>query len=301
MNPIKVLKSLADETRLRIVSILVDNEFNVNEIMKLFGMIQSRISRHLKILSESGMVSSRRDGLWVFYTVSEEGRLVLEKLKDLTENENRFRKDRAKAEQLKQERKKKTSLFFDKMAEDWDSMKREIIGDFSLGSIITDRVKPCRVAVDLGCGTGDLLPALAGKADTVIGVDNSPKMLEEARKRFVSNEKLSLRIGELEHQPLRDGEANLAVLNMALHHIQSPYAVLAETARVLSKGGKLVLSDLDKHSNEELRTKYGDRWLGFEKSELENWLATAGFDTEESVQQPLKKDMKANVIIARKD
>jgi ArsR family transcriptional regulator len=205
-----------------------------------------------------------------------------------------------KAKQLVENRKKKTALFFDKMAEDWDSMKREIIGDFDLGRIITDRLKPCRVAADLGCGTGDLLPVLAGKADTVIGVDNSPKMLEEAKKRFDGNGKISLRIGELEHLPLRDGESDLAVLNMALHHLQSPYAVLEETSRTLSKGGRLVLSDLDKHGNEEMRTRYGDRWLGFDANELENWLETAGFAVEESAQYPLKKEMKANVIIARK-
>ena len=300
MKPIKILKALADETRLRIMSILLENEFNVNEIMNVFGMIQSRISRHLKILSDCGLLNSRRDGLWIFYTASEEGQRILNSLKDLTTDETRFKKDRVKADRLKQDRKKRTSLFFDKMAEDWDSMKRDIIGDFSLGKIITDRLKPCRIAVDLGCGTGDLLSVLEGKAGSVIGVDNSPKMLEEAKKRFIKNEKISLRIGELEHLPLRDGEADLAVLNMALHHLQSPFDVLMETSRVLSKGGKLVLSDLDKHENEVLRTKYGDRWLGFEADELENWLRTSGFEIEESGQYPLKKEMRANVIIARK-
>ena len=300
MKPIKILKALADETRLRILSVLLDHEFNVNEIMKLFGMIQSRISRHLKVLSDCGLLGSRRDGLWVFYTASEEGRRIFSGLGGLTAGEQRFAKDAVKAKQLVENRKKKTALFFDKMAEDWDSMKREIIGDFDLGRIITDRLKPCRVAADLGCGTGDLLPVLAGKADTVIGVDNSPKMLEEAKKRFDGNGKISLRIGELEHLPLRDGESDLAVLNMALHHLQSPYAVLEETSRTLSKGGRLVLSDLDKHGNEEMRTRYGDRWLGFDANELENWLETAGFAVEESAQYPLKKEMKANVIIARK-
>lgn len=300
MKPIKILKALADETRLRIMSVLLDQEFNVNEIMKLFGMIQSRISRHLKILADCGLLDSRRDGLWAFYTASDEGRRVFSGLNLLVSEEPRFARDKTKAKQLVADRKKKTARFFDNMAEDWDSMKREIIGDFELGRIITDRAKPCGVSADLGCGTGDLLPVLANKSESVIGVDNSPKMLEEAKKRFDGRKKISLRIGELEHLPLRDGEAELAVLNMSLHHLQSPYEVLTEAGRILAAGGRLVLSDLEKHGNEEMRTRYGDRWLGFNTGELENWLEGAGFSVEETEKFPLKKGMNAIVMIARK-
>jgi ubiquinone/menaquinone biosynthesis C-methylase UbiE/DNA-binding transcriptional ArsR family regulator len=300
MEATKILKALADETRLRIVHVLLGREFSVKEIVRLFGMIQSRISRHLKILTESGILNSRRDGLWMFYTVSPEGAELLENLKAVTGAEPKLARDKARAARFLKDRKKDTSQFFDRVASNWEAMKKDILGDFSLSGFIMDKVRPCATASDLGCGSGDLLKTLASKADSVIGVDSSSRMLEEAKKRFQKKNSLSVRIGELEHLPLRDGECDLAVLNMVLHHLPSPYEALLEAHRVLSRKGQLVIADFEKHDRELLRKKYGDRWLGFERREMESWLLTAGFEIVSEEEHGLLKGIQAFVILAEK-
>jgi ArsR family transcriptional regulator len=254
----------------------------------------------LRILTESGILNSRKDGLWTFYTVSPEGEDLLVKLKGITAGEPRLAKDSARAEQFLKDRKKDTSQFFDKVAAGWETMKKDILGDFTLDAFILDRVKPCATAADLGCGSGDLLKTLAGKSESVIGVDSSSRMLEEARKRFQKKTSISLRIGELEHLPLRDGETGLAVLNIVLHHLRSPYAALLEANRVLAKNGQLVVADFMKHDREILRTRYGDRWLGFEEKEMENWLSAAGFEITYREEHDLLKGIRVSVILARK-
>ncbi len=295
-----ILKALADETRLRILAVLSDREFSVNETVKLFGMGQSRVSRHLKILSDAGLLASRRDGLWMFYTASDGGKKVLDSLGEYLRTDARLKQDRQNAEKFIRDRSRATSDFFDSVAEDWGAMKKEVIGDFDLPGFILNRVRPVRTAADLGCGTGDLIPALLGKAASVIGVDNSPKMLEESRRKYARDPKVGFRIGELEHLPLRDGEADLAVLNMVLHHLRHPYAALQEAHRVLRNQSRLVVADFSKHENETLRTRFGDRWLGFEPAELDKWLKDAGFTVESRDEHPLKKNLKAAVIIAKK-
>ena len=147
------------------------------------------------------------------------------------------------------------------------------------------------------------------KAETVIGVDNSPKMLEKARK-YVSksadaapadNNEFDFRIGELEHLPLRDNEADCAVINMVLHHLNYPLTGLMEANRVLKNKGRLLVADLEKHKNENMRLKYGDRWLGFLPSEIEDWFLKAGFKLLKKKEFPLKKELQLFLYILVKE
>ena len=118
---------------------------------------------------------------------------------------------------------------------------------------------------------------LAGAADCVIGVDNSARMLDAAAKLLPEGLEVSLRIGDLEHLPLRDGEADAAIMSLVLHHLAAPQDGIAEMGRVVRPGGQAVLVDFLLHDNETLRTRYGDRWLGFSQNDLQSWLEKAGF------------------------
>ena len=231
MDPVKYFKALADETRLRILNLLDDREMNVNEITSILEMGQSRISRHLSILTERQLLVCRRDGLWVFYAVPPdgEGRRLLDTLSFLWNKSDRYKDDRARADRVMIERVRETTRFFNSLAGDWDRIKRELMTGVDIHAEIEDWIPSGTVAADLGCGTGDLLLSLSKKVGKAIGVDNSPKMLEKARQRFRGQrEKIEVRIGDMEHLPLRDGEVDCTLMNLVLHHLTSPIQGLHE-------------------------------------------------------------------------
>ncbi len=292
-------KALSDRTRLRLTLVLRHFELSVNELVLLLGMGQSRISRHLKILADAGLLTWRRDGLWVFYRAAEHG-----SGKDFLDAVSPFaagsglRADLDMAARIIEDRALKTRRFFDEVAEDWDALNREVLGDFDLAGAVCAALPPdCGTAVDLGCGTGSVLMRMHPHVRELIGVDGSPRMLELARRRFApagtdpGDIPASLRIGELEHLPLRDGEADFACINLVLHHLSDPLAALREIRRILRRGGRLFVSDFDKHGNELMRREYGDRWLGFDAESLAAMLAEAGFAPGVIAKKPVGKGL----------
>ena len=299
---IAFFKALSDATRLRIFGLLLAEELNVNEIIAALAMGQSRVSRHLKILADSGLVKSRRDGLWVYYSAVEAGpgRSFIGAVRPWVEKEESLSRDLARIRQVRKESARETSRFFDSVAVDWEAMKRNILGRLDLDIVVLEKMEKCRVAVDLGCGTGGLLPVLRKEADLVIGVDNSRKMLKTALNRFPPEQGYDLRIGEMEHLPLRDGEADFVLMSLVLHHLSSPFVGIGEANRILKSGGMFMIIDLGKHENEVLRKKYGDRWLGFRTGEIAKWLSAAGFRLKEKEQFGLNKGLKAELFLAVK-
>ena len=279
-------KALSDETRLRLVHILLHYELSVNELVRILGMGQSRVSRHLKILTEAGLLTSRRDGLWVFYAATRCGEAsdFLQAMGPFLHTDTAMREDLAMAAQILEERALKTRQFFNAIAEDWDELNREVLEDFDLPAAVLAAVpEGCRVAVDLGCGTGAVLERLLPASRSLIGVDGSARMLEMCRRRFnpvdLANEnRISLRIGELDHLPLRDQEADFACINLVLHHLSDPGEGLREIRRSLTTGGHLFVADFLQHHDETMRSRYGDRWLGFDEERLQERLRQAGFE-----------------------
>jgi len=303
MDLIQYFKALADRTRLRIFHILINHELNVNEIMDVMEMGQSRISRHLKILAESGLVSLRQDGLWSFYTAREDALTdqFISLLQQSVDTDGELKKDKQRAEHVLKERKNKSKRFFNRIANDWDRLKKDILGDVNLKEIIRDKAVPCQAAADLGCGTGELLSVLKEKAKIIIGVDSSSKMLDMAKKRLKNmDDGVEFRLGEMEHLPLRDTEIDLAVVNMVLHHMPSPSTGIEEVYRVLRPSGMFILADFDKHRNESLRRTYGDRWLGLKKQDIEKWLSNAGFQIIESTQIKVQQKLKLTICVSKK-
>jgi ubiquinone/menaquinone biosynthesis C-methylase UbiE len=296
-------KALADSTRLRLLNILYSHELNVNEIVSIMGMGQSRISRHLKILTDCGLLKYRRDGLWVFYSVDWDGPggKLLDLLSGFIQSDEEMNADFAKLSDAIEEGSRQRTRFFDSIASDWNDIKHSIFGDFNISEAIAGKINRCDVAADLGCGTGELLPYIKHKAKKVIGIDKSPKMLEMAARRQNMNGKgIELRRGEIEHLPMRDREANTAVINMVLHHLPSPDRAIVEAARVLKNGGSLIIADLDKHRNEQMRIKYAHRWLGFTRKSVERWLTDAGFVMSEFSQFGVQNGLAVDLYVSVK-
>lgn len=303
MKAVNYFKALADETRLRLVNLSLYYELNVNEIVEVMNMGQSRISRHLKILTDNELLTFRRDGLWTFYSAVSKGNgcNFIESIRYLFENDPRFGKDLEEAKRVLQERSKEMVRFFDSIAGAWEKLKREILGDVDINGLILKNIPPSGTIVDLGCGTGDLLAFLKDKGGWLIGVEKSPRMLDEARRRFSgSGDNIDLRVGELEHLPLREGEAGTAVVNMVLHHLPDPIKAFQEVHRVLEHKGRFIIVELLTHNVEGMRERYGDRWLGFSEEDIQSWLNNTGFHFKEIEYFDLKKGLKGFIVLAFK-
>ncbi len=306
-------KALADETRLRLLHVLAHYELSVNELVSILQMGQSRISRHLKILTEANLLQWRRDGLWVFYTVSKEGAAqdFISCILPFVDANAAMQNDVHLGARCIEERALRTRQFFNAIAEDWDTLNEEILGSFDLAGAVCDAMpNPCTLAVDLGCGTGSVLEKLLPHAQSVVGVDGSPRMIELARRRFApenssaaspQEERVSLRIGELDHLPLRDGEADFACINLVLHHLSSPLHTLKEVQRILRPGGLVFIADFDKHTNEKMRENFGDRWLGFDQDTLQSFVHDAGLTLAHIQRNSLQKNLDLFLVVAKKE
>ena len=279
---LKLLKSLADPSRLRLTAVLLRGEFTVQELTRIFSMGQSRISRHLKILTEAGVLTVKNQGTWSYYRVGSCNtffnsirpalELELDALPERAE-------DLAALAMVLEERRRRSQEFFDRHARQWDGLVRTLLPVPEYQQQLLKQVPINSTILEIGVGTGALLTELAAWSSKVIGVDHSPGMLEEARRRLsgAGVNGIELRLGEMTHLPLSDNAVECVVANMVLHHAADPATVLAEIMRVLAPGGILLLADLARHEREAAREQLADQWLGFDQAELESWLAAAGF------------------------
>ncbi len=302
MDELKYFKALSDETRLRLINILIHHELKVGELVSIMQMGQSRISRHLKIMAEAGLIDHLREGVWSLYFIVKNGRArqFIDSISFLFEGNPVMEKDLARATRTVEDRAQNTRRFFNTMADSWDRLKQQIIGDFDLNRAIFSDLGNYDVAVDLGCGTGDLLEDLQAHAAKVIGVDSAPGMLEEARKRFANrNHGIDIRLGEIEHLPLGDNEADLAVISLVLQYLTRPETAIAEVSRVLRSGGDFILADFEQHANTALRETYGACWLGFDPQEIARWLTQNSFDLITRNRYPLEQGLTLVVYHSR--
>lgn len=277
-----LFKALADASRLRLIAVLLHGEFTVQELTRIFGMGQSRISHHLKILTEAGILAVKRQGTWSYYRVSQANTIFATILSSFQPELDLMPErpgDLAAVTAVLEERRRRSLEFFDQYARQWDDLARTLLPVPEYRQRLLVQIPVGSTVLEIGIGTGNLLTELAKRGTRVIGVDHSPAMLEEARHRLLAGEVsgVELRLGEMTHLPLPDAAVGCVVANMVLHHAASPPAVLAEIRRVLAPGGTLLLADLARHEREWAREKLADQWLGFGAEELSGWLTGAGF------------------------
>lgn len=278
---LELFKALADPSRLRLVGVLLRAELTVQELTQIMGMGQSRISRHLKILSEAGVLCVKRQGTWSYYRAGDQNPFFCAIRPDFERELERLptrREDLAAVALALEARRRRSLEFFDRHAAQWDELSRTLLPVPQYQERLVALVPAVDTLLEIGVGTGTLLAELARKAGQVIGVDHSPAMLDEARRRLAQDgvAGAELRLGEMTHLPIADGGAGCVVANMVLHHAADPRTVLAEIFRVLKPGGTLILADLARHEREWAREQLADQWLGFEEDELRGWLKGAG-------------------------
>lgn len=279
---LRLFKVLADGTRLRLLRILRQGDFTVQDLMQILEMGQSRISRHLKLMSDAGLLQVEKQGTWHYYRLSlEEGLFkdiwaALEpRLAQMEEQE----KDAFGVSQVMSDRRQRNQEFFNRHAPEWDNLHVELLKLPDYQDLLLDMVPSGGLVVEVGVGTGSLLPSLAAKGDQVLGFDHSPAMIKLARTMVEEKQlgaKVDVRLAEMSHLPCADGSVHALVMNQVLHHAEQPVEVLREIARVLEPGGSLVVADLTRHCHDWARERLADQWLGFNQEELEKWLNDAG-------------------------
>jgi ArsR family transcriptional regulator len=279
---LKALRALSDPTRLRIVAILERNELSVNELQEITRMGQSRISTHLGLLQESGLLESRREGKRTFYriiahadpTANEFIQLAVRGARELPEHGA----DQGNLKRILVRRTQQAQLYFNQVAGRFDRSYGPGRSWQAFGQLLL-RLLPPVVIADLGAGEGLLSELLARGAKRVIAVDNSERMVAfgaaKARKNKMKN--LEFRLGELENPPIEPETVEVAILSQALHHAAKPEDGIVAAYRILRPRGQVMILDLLQHNFEQARELYGDRWLGFTESDLQNWLEAAGF------------------------
>ena len=275
----------------------------MNEIVSVVNMVQSGVSRHLKILLEAGLLVSRKDGSFMYYATNKNGHnreLVVLACRQL-ENDPGMLEDLARTQQCIILRKNRSRRFFKTAAPRWDRLKRKVLGDFNPNSVFERHLQDASVIADLGCGTGEMLASLLGKGEkTLIGVDVSPEMLEQARLRLPESRNLELRIGELENLPMREQEADAALMSMVLYHVSEPEKAIREVYRVLSPGGLFLLVDFLKHNQEPIKDIIGGVWLGFTRQQISGWLDRTGFNLKHIESYPVERTLALNFYLAQK-
>lgn len=274
-------KALADESRLRLIQVLMLGSFNVGELCEMLELGQSRVSRHLKILADAGLLASRREGTWVYYRLPRDAGPVTSSLLGwLREQGGGQAEDHRRALEALERRALRSRSYFEDVAPRWSEVKRRFLGDGAYLAELETELPGCPVLVDVGSGTGDLLLGRRGRHEQLIGVDRSARMIAEAERRrdAAGAANIEFRLGSAEHLPLADGEAQAAIVNMVLHYVADPAAALREVGRALTPGGTVVVADLEAHSQDWMRDELNHQWLGFEPGDLEGWLAAAGFE-----------------------
>jgi SAM-dependent methyltransferase len=303
MEIIKQFKALSDPTRLRLLNILNHYELNVNEIVSIVDMIQSGVSRHLKILLESGLLVLRKEGSFIYYSANKTRATfpLINLACTRIEKETVCVLDLEKAKQSITIRKNRSKRFFRTVAPQWDRLKKEVLGNFDLNGVLKKMALGCDRMADLGCGTGEMLGSLyLENKKILIGVDSSPEMLEQARIKLPSLNAIDLRLGELENLPMKDQEVDTVIMSMVLYHIFEPEKSIHEVFRVLKPGGIFLLADFEKHEQENIKEIIGGSWLGFEKDQIITWLSTCGFSLKSFDRYEVEKELCINLYVAKK-
>jgi len=274
------LRAAAEPTRLRLLVLCARGAFCVSDLCEVLGQSQPRLSRHLKLLVEAGLLERVPEGANAYFGLPPDAELARLILARLPEDDPQLAADRRQAVRLAAERAREASDAFRRHGADWDENRALDLPAAAIEAAVLDLLPPRIGAfLDIGTGTGRLLELVAPRAERALGVDASRDMLTLARARLAERglaDRCTVRQADMYRLPLPDGGFDVVALQMVLHYAEDPAAALAEAARVLRPGGLLVIVDLEAHGRAELLERHAHRWPGFDDAALAGWFGAAG-------------------------
>ncbi len=297
------LSALSDELRLRLLRLLEVEDLSVGEVAKVVQMPQSTISRHLKVLNESGWLSRRTEGTASFY------RLLLDDLpirsrslwlvvREQLQDGPRVAEDLRRLQAVLADRRTDSLSYFGRISGEWDAIRGELFGSSFTASALPALLPGSWVVADLGCGTGNVSELVAPFVARVLAVDQSDPMLEAARKRLETCENVEFLAGDLTALPIEDGAVDAAICVLVLHHLPDPGAAVRELARILRPGGKALIVDMVSHDRADYRNSMGHQHLGFKSGQIEDLLADAGLARARVINLPCDPEGKGPGLFA---
>lgn len=282
-----IFRALADPTRLRIVALLRVMELSVGELAQVLGQSQPRVSRHVKILADAGLTDRRKEGSWVFLTLGDARRVgpLLAAVDAWTAEEGGDHwavADITRLAAVRADRAEAAAAYFAAHAAEWDAIRSLHVAESAVETAIERLLgtAPIGRLVDIGTGTGRMIELVGRQASSALGVDRSPEMLRMARAKLAEAglDRAELRQGDMYALPLSARTADTVILHQVLHYAHQPAAAIAEAARLLDGGGRLLVVDFDRHEREDLRTRDAHVRLGFDDAQMAGWFAAAGLE-----------------------
>lgn len=273
------LRAAAEPTRLRLLALCARGAWCVSDLVAILGQSQPRLSRHLKLLVEAGLLVRTPEGANAWFQLAPEADLARQVLARLPEDDPLLAADRRAAARLAAERARVASEAFRRHGADWDEVRALGLPDAAIAAAL-DAALPARIGrlLDIGCGTGGLLERLAGRIEEGLGVDASRDMLALARTRLAERglSRIAVRQADMYRLPIADSAFDAVTLQMVLHYAEDPAVALAEAARVLKPGGIMVIVDLAPHQQGDLLGAHAHRWPGFDDAGIAGWLGATG-------------------------
>jgi ubiquinone/menaquinone biosynthesis C-methylase UbiE/DNA-binding transcriptional ArsR family regulator len=279
------LKAAGEETRLRVLALLAEAELTVSDLTDILRQSQPRISRHLKLLAEAGLVERFREGTWAFFRLAERGvgaavaRTLLDRL-DATDPI--IARDRERLADVRAARAAAAQAYFRAHAAEWDRIRKLHVADAAVEAAIAEALAdtPFRSLLDLGTGTGRMLELFGPQLERGLGLDLSLDMLSLARDRLerAGLRHCSVRQGDLYDLPLGNDSFDVVILHQVLHFLDDGGRAIKEAARVLRPGGRLLVVDFAPHEQEFLREQFAHRRLGFAPETVTQWMAASGLE-----------------------
>lgn len=280
---VSILRAAGEPTRLRLLALLSESDLTVSDLIEILGQSQPRISRHLKLLTEARLLERYQEGAWAFFRLGEQGNnadLVQQIIGNLDLEDPNFVRDRQRLNVVRQKRAARAAEYFSRSASDWDTIRSLHIDEQMVENAMLDMVGADKFGamLDLGTGTGRVLELFAGLYSKAVGIDASRDMLAVARSRLdeANLSRVQTRQGDLYLLPTKDGNFDLVTIHQVLHYLEDPAGAIQEASKALNAGGRLLIVDFAPHDLEFLRQEHAHLRMGFDDSQIDEWLEDAG-------------------------
>lgn len=278
-----VLRAAGEGTRLRLLALLSNGEHSVKDLTEILGQSQPRVSRHLKLLADAGLVSRNAEGAWAYYGLAEggaSGDLARWLISRIDPGDPDRARDQSRLDAVRSAQQARAAAYFAKVAHSWDQLRQLHVPEEAVEAAILDAVegKTVGLLLDLGTGTGRMLELLAAHYKRGIGVDASREMIAVARAKLASASigHAQVRLGDIADLDASVGQADLIVIHQVLHYFDDPGRALAQARRALKRGGEMLIVDFAPHELEFLRSHHAHRRLGLSDQQMTGWARAAG-------------------------
>ena len=300
-HTVEALRAAGEPTRLRVLSLLAGEELSVMELSRILDQSQPRVSRHLKLMTDAGLIERFPDGARVFYRLTSDApaRRLIDTVLDVLDTTAGEADDR-RLEEVRRDREVAADAYFERIAPQWDRIRSLYVCETAVEAAILQAAGegPFDRVVDLGTGSGRMLTLLGKRAKMSLGIDLSQNMLNIARANVskAGLDKVELRHGDIFATRLPERSADLVLVHQVLHYLADPAAAVAEAARLVMPGGRLLIVDFAPHRLEHLREEHQHRRLGFSDGEMRRWLGGAGLTASAPIALPPDTDGLTVVI-----